>query len=171
MLSCLPRRFPQGDVRVLMPSSTTRWNADTVISLVLLVFAIAVFVKAGEYEKSISAGVGAHFFPRILASGLAGFSLLLLILSLVGKTSPPEEGSAGVPASRQMQIISVAIVTLGIYAWLMNILGFLASTVLYLVFMIRFLDERRLWVLGLYPLAITAAVYGVFRWFLDVPLP
>lgn len=67
--------------------------------------------------------------------------------------------------------VVVTIVLLGIYALLVPILGFFTASALFLIVHMIFLGVRKPVWLATVTVGLLAVAWGVFEWFLNVPLP
>jgi hypothetical protein len=110
---------------------------------------------------------GAGFLPFWIGVTLATLSLLLLIAALLEKAPPPErrkEEGEGRYAARMLG-------GLLLYTLFLDILGFLATTLLLLAALVRLLGQRG-WLVALgFSALATAGSYALFALWLGVPLP
>jgi putative tricarboxylic transport membrane protein len=108
------------------------------------------------------------FYPKILVGLLLLLSLSCLVQTLRGaETKRPAEK---IPAEGWFRI-GATLATLVGFALLLEWLGFLLSTFLLMVLLLRAIEAPK-WSKVIVVALVTAAVsYGIFSWLLGVPLP
>ncbi|MCL6612060.1 MAG: tripartite tricarboxylate transporter TctB family protein [Peptococcaceae bacterium] len=139
-------------------------NSNTISSLTFLMIAAGAWYLAGDFTEMGS------FFPRVIASMLAVFSLLQLAMSLMHKKK--ETPFAGIETGRVVSLLA-GIAT---YVALMIFVGYIISGILFLAFFTwyfgRDYDQRIPAVRALLiSAAVTAGFYIVFYHIFTVPLP
>jgi putative tricarboxylic transport membrane protein len=154
-------------------------KGEIVLSAFCVAFFSFMFYEALELRAVGRFGeVGSGFWPLLSL----GFSMLLSLIWLSanlrqytrekGKTEkeilPPE---AITEAWDRRKKVVLSLVCLFCYIILMQWIGFLLSTILFILAFILALDERRKTVLIISPLLITAAIIVVFAKFITIPLP
>lgn len=136
---------------------------DRVFGLVMLVIAVAYYYGATQFPVPFggSEAVGPETFPKLLAVILAICSLYMIV-----KPDPDNHW----PASRTFVELGIAVVTLIVYALLLEPLGFIVSTMLAV--------GTLCWRMGARPIKayLTGLVSGVvvfvlFTYGLELPLP
>lgn len=140
---------------------------DIGVGIGLCVFSLAVYLSAAQYAGRGVNSYGPEFFPQALAALLFLASGALVIQALRGHALKDLE-----PLDRRGLIN--ATVTLGIaiaYLLLMNVLGFYLATGVFLYVMMWFLGQKKLWVRILTSVLVASFVYGLFAYFLKIPLP
>lgn len=105
---------------------------------------------------------GTAAFPRILAAGLGILAGLLFFGS--GQTQALPRGPA---ALRVAGVLGLLLV----YALTLEVLGFMAATVLFLIATLLVAGARNPLVLGLLPAGLSIALFYVFNQLLSVSLP
>ena len=136
---------------------------DRVFGLVMLVIAVAYYYGATQFPVPFggSEAVGPETFPKLLAVILAICSLYMIV-----KPDPDNHW----PASRTFVELGIAVVTLIVYALLLEPMGFIVSTTLAV--------GTLCWRMGARPIKayLTGLVSGVvvfvlFTYGLELPLP
>ena len=135
--------------------------SDRLTGLVLLALAVAYGVTAGGYEAMIGDPLGPVVFPIVLAIPLGLFSVYLIV-------RPDREPAWPKGPALFKQIL--AIVAFAAYAYLLEPLGFVVSTLLAVVALGCLLGAR-LRDAGLAGLAISVVLFVLFNNLLDLPLP
>jgi putative tricarboxylic transport membrane protein len=121
--------------------------------------------------------VGSGFWP-LLSLGFATILSLLWLIANLRKFSKkkqetekkPVPESAAETWSRRKKV-GLSLICLFFYIVLIPLIGFILSTVLFILAFILALDERRKTVLIISPLLITAVIIVVFAKFITIPLP
>lgn len=144
-------------------------RADLVIGLLLAAVSGAVFHLARGLPSPPFVPLPPSFFPRLVAGLLAFLAVLLALRGLRSFRRPPD----GPPAER-LAPAAIVFVVLGAYVALIPVLGFFASTFLFLLAFGWLLGERT--PRGLLRPAVVAAVttvacYVVFTRYLRVLFP
>jgi putative tricarboxylic transport membrane protein len=135
--------------------------SDRLAGLVLLALAVAYGVTASGFQAMIGDPLGPSVFPLVLAIPLGVFSLYLLF-----RPDPEPDWPRGRPLLKQV----LAIVALVAYAWLMEPLGFVLSTLLAVVALACLLGAR-LWQAAVAGAATAIVLFVLFNNFLSLPLP
>ena len=131
------------------------------VVLAILCFRLSVW-KSGPQEG---------FFPLLIAIIIIGLSLLLLIQSVFLRNQEKEN----VPVKKEgkinlSRVLSYIIATL-LYGILLEGIGFLISSILLLVFILRVVEKRSWKVTIVLGSASVLISYILFAYFLGVPLP
>jgi putative tricarboxylic transport membrane protein len=135
--------------------------SDRLTGLVLLLLAVAYGVTASSYEAMIGDPLGPAVFPLVVAIPFGLFSLYLIL-----RPDPEPDWARGRPLL--MQVLSV--LTLLLYAWLLEPLGFIVSTFIAVV-VLGWLLGARLGQAGAGGAGIAVGLYLLFNNLLGLPLP
>ncbi|MBI4593642.1 MAG: tripartite tricarboxylate transporter TctB family protein [Candidatus Rokubacteria bacterium] len=139
---------------------------DVVAAAAMLLFAAAATVESARLlPYGVVRNPGPGFFPWWLGLTLGTLSLTRLVHSLL----PGRAGHEG--AGGQVGKVVALLAVLGVYALVLDLIGYPIATFLLVLFMLR-VTERHRWPLAL-GLALLAAggSYVVFAVWLSVPLP
>ncbi|WP_298587829.1 tripartite tricarboxylate transporter TctB family protein [uncultured Kocuria sp.] len=136
---------------------------DRIAGLLLLGLAVFVYVYSGRLPapiQDLDPGVG--YFPRMLA-------VLIGVLALVPLLRPQEweRMPRGVIA---WHVLGTAAL-LFFYALAIDTLGFVITTVVFVLAELLLLGARKPLTLVLMPLGVSLGLFYLFRSVLDVPLP
>jgi hypothetical protein len=135
-----------------------------------VLLALAVAFSAGalkQYDYWGANGPGPAFLPFWLGLVMA----LLATLLLVGAMRSSDPGTDWLPTGEGRRRLVLVMVATIVFVALLNVIGMVVGTVLFLIVLMRFLD-RCAWPLTLMVSVATAAfVYLVFARWLRVPLP
>jgi putative tricarboxylic transport membrane protein len=139
---------------------------DILAALVIIPMCLYVFYESGTWPIPALLG-NPLLIPRLVAGCLLIAAGALLYRALTGRALSLEKRLQGADLRR---VSGAAGVTWG-YVFVMERLGFIATTFLFLVFFGLVLGERR-WVrLVLFAIAVPVAMYVLFDTTLNVPLP
>lgn len=137
------------------------------IAALIFLAVVIVYGWGGTRLTTVLQGdvVGPAFFPRILT----GLGLILALLLFV-RGGP--RGQSDVPSGKDSDVTALipAVMLLG-YALLFQPLGFVISTPLFLIAAFRYLGQPGWASAAGYSLAITAVLFGLFNFLLDIRLP
>jgi len=139
---------------------------DRVAALALLLFGAGGALEARRLTLGSAGNPGPGFFPFWLAVGLCAVATALVLVrpaavSLV--VAPGERLRSGK--------VLLALAAAAVYAFLLPLVGFVASTFVFLLVMLMIIEQRR-FVSSLVIAAVSAAVCHVlFKTWLDVQLP
>lgn len=160
------------------------WS-NVVIGIILLIVSAFYYLSTTGFPPPTKTdNLGPTFFPLLLATILAVLALLLILDSLVSRgASRNEEGGAVIKGAERLEEDSFGAEqisykflfgTIGLsilYVGLISVLGFLISTTLFLITLIRFLGYEK-WVNNVAAsVGLTAALYLLFVTALGVNLP
>ncbi|MDR0378934.1 MAG: tripartite tricarboxylate transporter TctB family protein [Candidatus Accumulibacter sp.] len=144
-------------------------RADIIGGLVGMAIGLLALWQGSTMPTDVVMKIGPSFFPGLLAGGLILFSVTLLINALLGRSKGTVEAlRLADPGTRR------GLVTLGaamVFCIIIEPLGFILSSILFLVFMIRMLGKRTPASLLAAPLLITIGVWVVFEKILHLTLP
>jgi putative tricarboxylic transport membrane protein len=108
------------------------------------------------------------FFPKVLASLLLVLAIALLIQSL----RQPDGGESSEKIAPEGWIrIGATLATLIGFAFVLEWLGFLLSTFLLMVLLLRAIEPQKWLRVFVIALATSLIAYLIFSWLLNIPLP
>ncbi len=143
-------------------------RADRITGAALLAMAVAFSAGAlKHYSYWGENGPGPAFLPFWLGVVMA----LLAAMLLVGALRSRDTGEPWLPRGRALQRFAVVLGATVALVALLNVVGMLLGTVLFLIALMRFLD-RTPWPLALgVALAVAGINFVVFTRWLKVPMP
>lgn len=160
------------------------WS-NIIIGVILLIFSAFYYFSTSEFPPPTKTeNLGPAFFPTLLAATLALLAFLLILNSFLFRdASGKEKDGAVIQGAERLEEDSFSahdvsykflLGTIGLsflYVGLISILGFLISTPLFLIILIRLLGYEK-WVNNLAAsIGLTAALYLLFATALGVSLP
>jgi len=160
------------------------WS-NIVIGIILLAGSAFYYYSTLDFPPpSKTENLGPAFFPALLAGVLAFLSLLLILNNLLARrASGKQKGGAVIEGAERLEedafsaedisykFLLGTIALSFVYVWLISVLGFVISTVLFLIVLIRLLGYEK-WVNNVAAsVGLTAALYLLFAVALGVTLP
>ena len=144
-------------------------KADLFTGVVLLVLAGYVIYEAWLMPPSGTFGPGSGFFPFWLGIILAVLSLILMI----GAALRPKDQNdrSPFPAGQALFAVSKVLGGLVIFTVLMETLGFIINTFVFVTYLMKVVQRERWWVVLLIAVTTTACLYVVFQVLLGISLP
>ena len=154
-------------------------KGEIVLSAGCLVFFSFMFYEALELRSVGRSGeVGSGFWPLLSLAVTTILSLVWLIKNLRqyakekgGTGEPPSTPEAMAEAWRRRRKIALCSACLLGYIVITPWIGFILSTILFVLAFVIALEEKRIWVLIISPPMITAVIIAVFAKFITMPLP
>ncbi|AWJ82565.1 permease subunit (plasmid) [Azospirillum sp. TSH58] len=159
------------------PGSGTPRSADLFAGAVVAAVAVAAIVVSGGFPTmaGLDTDVGPARFPIIYAGALIVLSAILVIGRLLPKRgaqaqAAPAEPPAPAEAFR-FHRVAIGVVATAVYIYMLSLIGYLPTTVVFLIGMMRLMGMRS-WVRApIIAVAVTAFLYLVFLYALQIPLP
>ena len=138
---------------------------DIGVAALTLIFGAAAAYESAKLPFGTVHSPGQGFFPWWVSAVIFLLALLLLFQALTSRSSVTREGSGRIAK------VTLLLVILGAYTFLLEPLGYPLSTFLLVLFMLRAIDTQR-WAVALGMAAITSlGSYVVFAIWLSIPLP
>lgn len=154
---------------------------ELVANIGVVAFFAFMLIQATELRFVRRVGdAGSGFWPILILSGATLLSILVVISNirkyLQEKKKPGvEEAKASQEAKNELKErnkkLFLSVICLLVYILIMPYIGFVLSTLFYVLAFILALGERRKWVLAISPFLVTAMVVAVFGKFIAMPLP
>jgi putative tricarboxylic transport membrane protein len=135
-----------------------------------LLIALSVYglIESSRLERTMQMGIGIGFLPFTMSLAIGGLSIALLVSILRGRAEIPDK-SVFQPDGRTR--VFVVVVFLMGYIFLIELLGYVPSTFLFLAATIVFLRKERIFNAVLMSVGLTFFLYAIFRLWLKSPLP
>jgi putative tricarboxylic transport membrane protein len=138
---------------------------DIGVAALTLIFGAAAAYESAKLPFGTVRNPGPGFFPWWTSVVLDLLALILLAQALTLRSTAVGKGSGRIAK------VAALLIVLGAYIVLLDPLGYLLSTFLLVLFMLRWIDTQR-WTVALGMAAITSVVsYVVFAIWLSIPLP
>lgn len=143
---------------------------DIICSIIFLLTGLFLFQQSLEIKSIMEKDLGSGFMPKVIAVSLVAIAVLKLVLSIVKKDS--ENKSSKEDSDSMGGLLTIG--ALLFYVLTFEIIGFILSTALYLFFQITILSNQENRKLGLFliiSIGFSVAIYGLFVYLIDRPLP
>lgn len=140
---------------------TNRW-----VGIVVFILGTILALLSLQLPITHKNSFGPGFLPLIVGIfiGVAG-------IILVTKRNHGNEQNPDWPVDKRLFRLLVIVGSLVVYTFLMDIFGFLISTALFLIGLIRFWSGYSWIFVLILGIVLTGCIYGVFIVWLNVPLP
>lgn len=143
-------------------------SADRIAGAALLALGIAFSAGALTHHPYWGDnGPGPAFLPFWLGLAVAVLAAVLL----VGAIRSTDPGAAWLPRGEGLRRLVLVLGITAVFAALLNVLGMVLGTVLFLIALLRGLDRQRWRVTVAVSLAVAAVNYLIFTYWLRVPMP
>ncbi len=145
-------------------------KAEMITGVVLLGLSGFVIWGALEMPPSATFGPGAGFLPFWLGVLLAVLATILVV-SAWRSQATEKDSSPVFPGKQALFAITLVLVGLAVYILLIDVLGYIVDTFLFIVFLVKIV-EREPWPLTLkLAVAATAGLFITFHLLLKITLP
>jgi putative tricarboxylic transport membrane protein len=145
-------------------------KADMITGVVLLVLSGFVSQEAWRMPSSATFGPGAGFLPFWLGVVLAAMATILFV-SAWRRPATEKDSEAVFPVKKALFAITSVLVGLAGYIILIEVLGYLVDTFLFILFLMKVV-EREKWPLTLMvAVGTTAVLFITFQFLLQITLP
>lgn len=146
-------------------------RADKITGVVLLVLAGYVIREGWLMPPSATFGPGAGFLPLCVGLILAGLAVMLLVSAWMRKAAGKDGENPFPTDKRALGSVTGVLAGLAAYIYLIEVLGFLVDTFLYVAFLLGVV-ERESWprTIGVAVLT-TVSLYVIFQVLLTIGLP
>ena len=132
-------------------------------ALIALIGIIAL-VAAWPLDSWSDFGPGLGFLPAALGAALAIMGPAVALASLRAR-----EGSRGSASSFRKPLVVIGV--MAAYLALLNVLGFVVATVLFLFTLLRWVESRGLFQAAVLAVSIAVGLHFLFAILLETPLP
>jgi putative tricarboxylic transport membrane protein len=144
-------------------------KADVISGIVLLVLSGFVLYQSWLMPESKTFGPGPAFLPAWLGVFLAGLATILMIGALRRSKSTEEKNPF--PLGKSMLAVGKVLGGLAVFALLMETVGFIVNTFVFVLYLMRATQRERWPMAALIAVLTTAGLYTVFRVILNISLP
>ncbi len=156
----------------------TKAFSNLISSLLLLVFEVWAWIQSGKIKTAKNAAVQPSTFPRIMLIGMAVFTVILLIQSILKLAAmkandPLAEKAESMNPVRDRGVLAALFVILlcGLYVWLFRSLGYVVVSFLLSGIIMWLIGLRKPLPLVLISLLVPLGMWLIFYKFLTVNIP
>ena len=136
--------------------------------VILIVLSVYGLIESSRLERTMKMGIGIGFLPFAMSLAIGGLSIGLLVNILRGRAEIKEK-PVFQPDGRSRVFVVVAFL-MG-YLFLIEWLGYVAYTFVYLAGTILFMRRERVFSAVMTSVGLTVFLYAIFRLWLKSPLP
>lgn len=144
---------------------------DLGIAGFMIVFAGWIFYATRQYPSDYSGAPGSGFWPRVLAVVAVIFAVVLIVLSLSKRQTTEAERPVFQFFSMGMKRIYWMLFVMLLTAVSILSLGFILTSLWFASAVMVIMNERRVKWIVLASVGITATIYIIFSWILNLSLP
>jgi hypothetical protein len=142
----------------------------------MLLLSAFVFINSAGFPPPRQGNIGVAVFPRILATALSLFAIIRIGRLLMADVSQAKEadyprGDILFARDRGTTLLFGSIPLFLGYVLLLDYLGFIISSFLFLLFLTLLYGERRPLLILLFPAGFTFVLWFLFSVLATVPLP
>jgi len=153
---------------------------EIVANVVFIAFFIFMLINSLKLHEIRRFGeVGSGFWPILILSAATLLSILLLVSTSIKYLNEKKKASVEASVSKEALVdlksrrrkFALSVILLLIYVIVMPWIGFVLSTLIYVLAFILALEERRKYVLIISPVLVTALIVIIFAKFIVIPFP
>jgi putative tricarboxylic transport membrane protein len=153
---------------------------EIVANVVFIAFFIFMLINSLKLHEIRRFGeVGSGFWPILILSTATLLSIILLVSTLIKYLNEKKKASVEASISKEALVdlksrrrkFALSVILLLIYVIVMPWIGFVLSTLIYVLAFILALEERRKYVLIISPILVTALIVIIFAKFIVIPFP
>jgi putative tricarboxylic transport membrane protein len=145
-------------------------KADAITGVVLLILSGYVIREALMMPPSATFGPGPAFLPLWLGALLAVLAVILLGTAW-RREATEKDGESPFPGTRAFIAIGAVLGGLAAYIVLLEVLGFLTDTFLYVAFLLGVVEREKWFMTLLVAASTTLGLYLIFQVLLGITLP
>jgi len=153
---------------------------EIVANIVIIAFFIFMLINSFKLHEIRRFGeMGSGFWPMLTLSTATLLSIILLVSTLIKYLKEKKKASVEATISKEALVdlknrrkkFVLSVILLIIYIFVMPWIGFVLSTLIYVLAFILALEERRKYVLIISPIIVTALIVIIFAKFIVIPFP
>ena len=141
-------------------------KGNIISSVICILLGLFIIFETKDFPEGAAGVPGPAFFPRILAWVVIGLSILLIINTIVKR----DDRKITLLDKDSIKVYATIGFLLA-YLLLLNVLGFVFATPIFLFSLIFFYIRKNIVKNAIISVAVTFLIYGVFSTLLAVPLP
>lgn len=145
-------------------------KADLITSVILLVISGYVIQEAWRMPPSATFGPGSGFLPFWLGVLLTVLAVILLATAW-RRQATEKDSKSPFPGKRALIAIGSVLGGLAVYIVLIEVLGYLVDTFLYVAFLLGIVERQRWPITVGVAVLTTAGLYLIFQVLLGITLP
>lgn len=144
---------------------------DVIGSLIWMAVGAIFCIGSLDFGFSRLGTIGGGFFPFVAGAALIALAIVVLITALTEKKEDEPAKEPFLPERDSLKKLLSALLALFAYVLVLKYGGFVPTTFLFMIFLLRFIEPQR-WIVALGAGALTTgAAHLVFNVWLKVQLP
>lgn len=146
-------------------------KADSIAGIITVIGGVLIYWFANGYGlRGLNPDpLGPSVFPKMLGAGLAALGFLLILMNIRKKAKETNEKQS---FFNRANIRILMMIGTGIfYIFAFELLGFLVTTILFIIAIMMITGERGWRKLGITSVAVSISLYFIFKELLNVLLP
>ena len=143
--------------------------ADLVGGLIGVFIGLYAIWEGSNMPSDVVMKIGPSFFPNILAGFLILFSVILFINALRGRSVGKVEALRLSNKGVQRGLVTLAATI--VFCAILEPFGFIPSSIIFLVFMMLLMGNRKPLQLTIAPLLVTFSIWLIFEKLLNLSMP
>lgn len=141
------------------------------IFFLILSMAMAIYSLKSHYGTSgLQWRISPYLFPLLIAVFISVISIFLFLEGIRDIKSLDKNKIEKDNKMKWKDVLFTILVSISYYIT-MGLIGFIASTLIFLMSLFVYLGERRIWLITLISILSTASIYIIFGVLLNVMLP
>jgi putative tricarboxylic transport membrane protein len=145
-------------------------KGDITFSVICMGLSLWLILESQKFAYASKFGIGPGFFPFWLGIVLAGFSLFKFVASLMEKYDA-EDLKRRLPRLGSLGRLGLIMLIMAGFALVMSGLGFILTVFLFVSIILFVLEGDSVLKSIFYGVMFSAAIFLVFRYWLEVDLP
>jgi len=144
---------------------------DQISSIILLIISILTCLGSSRLNIGSVNNPGSGFFPFFLGMVIGSLSLLIMIKTMLGKQVSTNKKNLLWEFGKRKKKVLYLILALGSYGLLLERLGYILTTILLFVFILKGITSQKWYVVLVAALFASIGSYTIFHLVLKIQLP
>ncbi len=150
----------------------TEKKRNLICSILFFIIGLFLYFEASQIHAIMAKDLGSGFFPKVVAVAMIIIAVVEFIYTFLFST--PQENKKENTEDQDVKGLILTILCMAGYGFLLDELGFIISSSLYLFLQMTVLStqkNRKLPLFAVISILSTLAIYGVFVYLIGMPLP
>jgi len=144
-------------------------NEKIIGSLIFFVFAGLFFILTLDFPTvGQPKDVGPAFMPRVYASFLVFFSLILLIQGIKARSKKETDSE---PLYQNMAVVAGTMLLTVVFVFLIPYLGFYLISIIFMMIFLKITKVKSIWTIIFVSIGTNLFIFTFFEKMLNVPVP
>lgn len=150
----------------------TEKKRNLICSLLFFIIGVFLYFEASQIHAIMAKDLGSGFFPKVVAVSMIIIAVVEFIYTFLFSTQ--QENKKEDAKDQDVKGLLLTILCMAGYGFLLDELGFIISSSLYLFLQMTVLStqkNRKLPLFAVISILSTVAIYGIFVYLIGMPLP